>query len=142
MKKQLLKIAYRGILLFSMVTFGLSSSAFNYPTKEIKADQPISKAASIDYAGISNGTLQFNVKYENPEGSKFYITIKNMDGDIFYTEKFSGKNFNTTIALVKEPGNARLTFSIVAAHHYNYDQVFDIQSDSKWVEQVSVIPGK
>jgi hypothetical protein len=52
---------------------------------------------SVTYQGVSNNSLVFKVDYENLSGSKFWLIIKDDNGDIVYHQQFSDAHFSKTI---------------------------------------------
>jgi hypothetical protein len=52
---------------------------------------------SVTYQGVSDNSLVFKVDYENLSGSKFWLIIKDDNGDIVYHQQFSDAHFSKTI---------------------------------------------
>ena len=57
----------------------------------------IEAQVSVTYQGVSDNSLVFKVDYENLNGAKFWLIIKNDDGDIVYHQQFSDAHFSKTI---------------------------------------------
>jgi hypothetical protein len=51
----------------------------------------------VTYEGVSENSLVFRVNYENVSGEKFWLIIKDDNGDIVYHQQFSDAHFSKTI---------------------------------------------
>jgi hypothetical protein len=52
---------------------------------------------SVTYQGVSDNGLVFKVDFDNASGEKFWLIIKNDNGDIVYHQQFSDTQFSKTI---------------------------------------------
>src|ERR1700733_5303252 len=52
---------------------------------------------SVKYEGISDNSIVFKVDYENPTGEKFWLVIKNDNGDVVYHQQFSETHFSKSV---------------------------------------------
>ena len=52
---------------------------------------------SITYQGVSDNSLVFKVNYENADNRKFWLIIKNDNGDVIYNKMFNDAHFAKTI---------------------------------------------
>ena len=127
MKKQVLKFGFRKAIMVagfvSLVSFS-SMAASAATDRNAKATQ-----STIEYVGTTTDGIVFNVKFD--------LIIKNEFGDVVYQQQYNDKNFDKKVMLVKEPGDARLTFMIKAADA-TYKQSFDISTTTRTVEDVVV----
>src|SRR4051812_33712690 len=111
MKKQVLK--FRKAMFVAALVSTVSLSAMAAPATVGKNDKNDKTAQSnIQYAGTTDEGIVFNVKYDNADAAKFDLIIKNEYGDVVYQQSFSDKDFEKKVMLVKEPGDAHLTFII------------------------------
>jgi hypothetical protein len=67
---------------------------------------------SITYQGVSDNNLVFNVNYENLSGGKFWLIIKNDNGDIVYQQHFTDTHFAKTIYFQNTDTDINPTFVI------------------------------
>lgn len=131
MKKQVSN--FRKAILVATLISAVSFSAMAAPVagKEEKSAQN-----NIQYVGTTENGIVFNVKYNNADAARFDLIIKNEYGDVVYQQSFNDKNFDKKVVLVKEPGDARLTFIIKGAD--TYKQSFDISTVTRTVQDVVV----
>ena len=134
MKKQVLN--FRKAMLVAALVSAVSFSAMAAPatSKNDKSDKTAQN--NIQYVGSTDNGIVFNVKYDNTDFAKFDLIIKNEYGEVVYQQTFNDRNFDRRVMLVKEPGDARLTFIIKGAE--TYKQSFDITTVTKTVEDVVV----
>jgi hypothetical protein len=52
---------------------------------------------SVTYQGVTNNSLVFKVDYENTTGGKFWLVIKDDNGDVAFQQQFSDAHFSKTI---------------------------------------------
>src|ERR1700744_5606030 len=62
-----------------------------------KKASPAEAQVSVSYQGTSDNHLIFKVGFENPTAQKFWLIIKNDNGDIVYHHQFSGTNFEKNV---------------------------------------------
>ncbi len=135
MKKQVLKFGFRKAMLVAGFVSVVSLSAIAAPAATDKNAR--TAQSDIQYVGTTKDGIVFNVKFENADSSKFDLIIKNEYGDVVYQQQYSDKSFDKKVVLIKEPGDARLTFMIRAADA-TYKQSFDISTVTRTVEDVVV----
>lgn len=134
MKKQVFN--FRKAMLVATLVSAVSFSAMAAPATSKNGKNDKSAQNHIQYVGTTNNGIVFNVKYDNADAANFDLVIKNEYGDIVYQQTFSDKNFDKKVVLVKEPGDAHLTFIIKGAD--TYKQSFDITTVTRTVEDVVV----
>lgn len=135
MKKQVLK--FRKAMLVAVLVSTAFVSAIAAPATNKNGKNDKTAQNNIQYVGTTEDGIVFNVKYDNAEAAKFDLVIRNEYGDVVYQQSFNDKNFDKKVVLVKEPGDARLTFVIKGADA-NYKQSFDITTVTRTVEDVVV----
>ena len=52
---------------------------------------------SVKYAGTTENSIVFKVEFENPTADKFWLIIKNDEGDIVYHQQFSDVHFSKSV---------------------------------------------
>ena len=139
MKKQVLKFR-KAMLVAVLAGFAsLSTMAAPATSKNGKNDKTIQ--SNIQYVGTTDEGIVFNVKYDNADSARFDLIIRNEFGDIVYQQSYNDKNFDKKVVLVKEPGDAHLTF-IIKGTDASYKQSFDITTVSRTIEDVVVTNSK
>jgi uncharacterized radical SAM superfamily protein len=138
MKKQVLN--FRKAMLVAALVSAVSFSAMAAPATDKNDKSNKAAQSNIQYVGVTDNSIVFNVKYDNIDASKFDLIIKNEYGDVVYQQTFNDKNFDRKVVLLKEPGDARLTFIIKGAD--TYKQSFDISTVTRTVEDVVVKKSK
>lgn len=95
------------------------------------------KQSYVQYLGTSESSIWFNVKYANPTGEKFYLVIKNEDGDVLYQSSFTDVNFSRKIKLLIEEQDINPTF-IIRKGSEQVAQSFQVNSATRVTEHVVV----
>ena len=93
-------------------------------------------AASVKYIGTQNQTLFFNVKYNNVNSSKFFVTIKDSDGVTLFQSAFTDNSFDKKFSLPKTDAG-KVIFTITDKKN-NYTESFEITTQTRVVEDVIV----
>ena len=80
--------------------------------KEKEKSSVTDDQVTVKYTGADASTYLFRVEFSNPSAQKFSLIIKNDDGVIVYSEKFSDVSFDKTFHLPKEGTDIQPTFII------------------------------
>ncbi|MFT3748462.1 MAG: hypothetical protein QM768_09110 [Agriterribacter sp.] len=112
-------------------------AAVTFPaTAGVKSVDPADEAASVKYIGSQNQTLFFNVKYNNVNASKFFVTIKDEDGVTLFQSAYTDNTFDKKFSLPKtESGKVIFTIS---DKKNNYTESFEITTETRVVEDVVI----
>jgi hypothetical protein len=97
----------------------------------------IEAQVSVTYQGVSDNSLVFKVDYENLNGAKFWLIIKNDDGDIVYHQQFSDAHFSKTIFFQNTNTEINPTFVI---RNGNNETVRQFQVN-KIITETTVVTG-
>ena len=120
-----LKIKTAIAALFLLI---VSSASFASTTTN-SSKSPVEKANVIEYAGqFENGRL-FKLKYQNTDGKKVRLVLKNQDGDVLFQDTFTEKEINKKIVLGNDSNASSLSF-IVKTSKGEYVQRFSIQDNA------------
>lgn len=107
-----------GVILSVAVTFGANAAT---PGND-SVDSVASKQLNIRYAGVdADQLLSFNVKYNNPTGQKFSITVYDGNGELLYRDNYSDKVFKKEFRLAKND-ISRLTFVVQAGKQISKEE--------------------
>lgn len=115
----------------------LAIAAITIPaTAGIKSVDPVETTASVKYIGRQDQTMLFNVKYNNTNASKFFVTIKDDDGVTLYQGAFTENAFDKKFSLPKSEAK-KLIFTI-SDRKNNYSESFEITTETRVVEDVVI----
>lgn len=104
-------------------------------TQQVHAQKPdsTSKAAQVQYTGVSNNRMHFAVSYPNSEGKPFVIYITDDDGQVLYEQKFVSTDFRKIFAIDQQDYvSGRISF-VVKAGRRRYTETFNFTAEKKHV---------
>jgi len=67
---------------------------------------------TVQYVGANDNHVVFHINFENPTGEKFWLIIRNDNGDVVYRKQFSDAHFSKSIYFENEQSEIRPTFII------------------------------
>jgi hypothetical protein len=102
-----------------------------------KSSSTADAQVSVTYQGTNDNSLVFKVDYENPTAEKFWLIIKNDNGDVVYHHQFSGANFSKSIFFENTDAEITPTFVIRTS---NTDIVRQFQV-SKILTETTLVTG-
>lgn len=102
-------------------------------TDSSKAEGPV----AIKYLGTVADLLSFQVAYQNPEGQKFSIIVKDQDGVQLYQGIFTEKSFFKQFRLPRTDKN-KISFIIRNYRSTDISRSFLINVNSRFVEEVAI----
>jgi hypothetical protein len=110
MKKQAIVSIAKKLFFGNLLAAAMFLSAQAAPVNTNNNFGP--EKAEVKYTGVDKeNQLSFKVKYSNPTGSNFSLSILDENGDAIYKGYFSDKNFDKTVKLPKFEAN-KLSFLI------------------------------
>lgn len=122
------------------LTFGtlflLSVAAANAQSTASGAG-PTDNAAMVKYLGTQDDMLVFNVAYDNPQGSKFLVTIKDQDGNQLYQRFFNDKSFYKEFKLPKTDKD-KVVFILRNGQEAPVVKTFAVNVSSRFVQEVAI----
>jgi hypothetical protein len=89
-------------------------------------DHAVSKA-SVNYLGMKQSMLLFNIKYDNPAGYHFSVIVWDDGGNRLYEESYNGKHFYKTFALHPDDID-KVTFIIKGPKRFYLKRSFRIHT--------------
>jgi hypothetical protein len=105
--------AFKAIAIALTAVLFLFGSPLTTKANGGKKSPSITEAqVSVTYQGVSDNNLVFNVNYENLSGGKFWLIIKNDNGDVVYQQHFSDTHFAKTIYFQNTDTDINPTFVI------------------------------
>jgi len=135
MKKQSFKIFLKKIAGTALVAMLIS---VNTNAAEIPADTTLSETtATVKYVGTDENSYVFNVIYNNDNGEKFLLRIADREGNVLFTQTYTGKKFERRFRLMKDAIQRPLNFTIKNLKD-NSIQTFRVTTTEQVVEDVVV----
>ena len=77
-----------------------------------KKASPAEAQVSVSYQGTSDNHIIFKVEFENPTAQKFWLIIKNDNGDVVYHHQFSDTKFSKNVCFENTDTEIQPTFVI------------------------------
>jgi hypothetical protein len=93
--------------------------------------------ATVKYLGTQDDMVVFNVSYNNPDGSKFMLIVKDQDGSQIYSNSFSDKSFYRQFRLPKTSID-RIVFVFRDGHDAEVIKTFEVNVNSRFVREVAI----
>lgn len=102
-----------------------------------KAQDKAVPAASVNYVGDVDGQPVFQVSLDNKSGEVFNLTIRDEEGVVFYSERFTDKSFLKKFKFDKDGHeDAKLTF--ILSSPTEKEQVFQVNTNVQVLKDVVV----
>jgi formylmethanofuran dehydrogenase subunit E-like metal-binding protein len=110
----------------------LSANAATVSTTNVTADK-----VEVKYTGVDKyNQLSFNVKYSNPTGNTFNLTVLDENGESIFKGFYGDKQFDKTFKLPKSEVS-KLTFLIEDGKE-SFKQKFEVNIKTQVIEDVVV----
>jgi hypothetical protein len=93
---------------------------------------------SVTYQGVSDNSLVFKVDYENSTAGKFWLIIRNDNGDVVYQQQFSSVHFSKSIFFQNTDAEINPTFVIRTADNTSIVRQFQV---SKILTETTLVTG-
>ena len=125
-----------GTLFFLSVATAHAQSTVS-PASTAAGPGQSENAASVRYLGTQDDMLIFNVSYDNPEGNKFLVTVKDQDGSQLYQSSFWDKAFYKQFKLSRSDRD-KIIFVIRNGAQAPIVKTFSVNVNSHFVQEVAV----
>lgn len=126
-RKSLLRIGLASLLTFSFA-----------PVMHAQDEKPGSSAVSISYAGMIENKPVFLVEFENTTGEAVTVSLKDDQGNVFYSERFRERKFSKKFQLDRDDlDNVKLTFVLATARE-RQAQSFELNTRTRTIQDVVV----
>lgn len=113
----------------------LSANAATVSTTNVASDK-----VEVKYTGVDKyNQLSFNVKYSNPTGNTFNLTVLDENGESIFKGFYGDKQFDKTFKLPKSEVS-KLTFLIEDGKE-SFKQRFEVNIKTQVIEDVVVSKG-
>ncbi|MEA3426686.1 MAG: hypothetical protein U9R46_10595 [Bacteroidota bacterium] len=131
MKKQSIQTIAKRFFLGNLLAAAMFLSA------NAAAVTPANDKAEIKYTGVDKyNQLSFNVKYSNPTGNTFNLTVLDENGELLFRGFYGDKQFDKTFKLPKSEVS-KLTF-VIEDGKDSFKQKFDVNIKTQVIEDVVV----
>ncbi len=81
---------------------------------------------SVKYQGTNDNNIIFKVQFENPTAEKFWLIIKNDNGDVVYHQQFSDVHFAKTVFFQNTESQIQPTFVIRSSNNSEVVRSFQV----------------
>ena len=138
MKKQSVKAIAKRFFLGNLFAATLFLSANAASVNPITFDA--NKKVDVKYTGVDKyNQLIFNVKYNNPNGSTFNLTVLDEYGETLFKDYYFDTQFDKNFKLPKSEVS-KLSF-IIQDNKENFKQKFDVNISTQLIENVVINKG-
>ena len=96
-----------------------------------------SENATVKYLGTQDDMVVFNVSYNNPDGSRFMLIVKDQDGSQIYSNSFTDRSFYRQFRLPKADKD-RIVFIFRDGHDADIVKTFEINVNSRFIREVAI----
>jgi hypothetical protein len=135
------KLTFAALFFLSVATAHAQSTATGASTTSgaspASGTDQSENAALVRYLGTQDDMLIFNVSYDNPEGNKFLVTVKDQDGAQLYQSLFRDKMFYKQFKLPKSDRD-KIIFVIRNGEQAPIVKTFSVNVNSHFVQEVAV----
>ena len=124
---------------FGKLTFGtlfLLTVATAHAQPTASGAAPGTDSATVKYLGTQDDMLIFNVSYDNPQGNKFIVSIKDQDGTQLYQNFFRDKAFYKQFKLPKSDKDE--VIFVIRNGGTPIVKTFTVNVNSRFVQEVAI----
>jgi hypothetical protein len=93
--------------------------------------------ATVQYLGVQDDMIVFNVSYSNPEGSRFVVILRDQDGTTLFTRAYNDKAFYKQFLLPKSDKD-RIIFVFHNGQQADVAKTFEVNVNHSYVQDVAV----
>lgn len=136
MKKQ---VSSKSFLRKSIFTLGLISFIFASSVQASSTQDPAdSPNSSIKYVGSLDGKPVFRVELNNLNSNVYFLTIKDDEGSVLYSEKIKDKQFSKSFKFeTADRDNVKLTFTL-SGENQSQSKEFKVNTNTRVLNDVVV----
>jgi hypothetical protein len=92
----------------------------------IKKSSVADEQVSVKYQGTTDNHIVFKVEFENPTAEKFWLIIKNDNGDVIFHQQFSDAHFAKTVFFENTDTEIQPTFVIRTGNNNDVVRQFHV----------------
>jgi hypothetical protein len=112
MKTNAVKVIVAALAAVVILIGNPLTSKANGGGNDSKKTSTVEAQVSVSYQGTSDNQIVFKVEFENPTAQKFWLIIKNDNGDIVYHHQFSDTKFAKNVCFENTDTEIQPTFII------------------------------
>lgn len=116
------------VAIISVSTLFTANASSHLPTDK-------NDIAAVTSLGASDGTMAFNLKYENADEDRMVIMLSDREGMVLYKEILSAKSIDKTFKTTSDVGTVVLSITNLKD---KTTQKFSISNEKRIVEEVSI----
>ena len=94
-------------------------------------------AVSLKYIGVVQNQPMFQLDLNSVEETDFYVSIKDQNGQVFFSEKIRAKNFTRNFRLDTESVDASV-LKVEVRDGHKKPEVFTINRNTRYYEETSI----
>jgi hypothetical protein len=129
------KLTFGALFFLSVATVHAQSTDSGVPA--ISGASQSENATTVRYLGTQDDMLIFNVSYDNPQGNRFLVTVKDQDGIQLYQSPFWDKAFYKQFKLPRSDKD-KVVFVIRNGEQAPIVKTFTVNVNSHFVQEVAV----
>lgn len=141
MKQSFLKLSGKKFLTVAFI----SASVIFASSFTAKAGDPTtgieilsSDKSSIEFAGSTQDALIFKVQVNNANGDRFFVTIKNKEGNVLFSQSFSDVNFEKQFKVLTNDQTSNRYYFTVNSSNKNLNETYVVNAVQRTVDDVTV----
>jgi hypothetical protein len=96
------------------------------------------ETTAIQYNGSTTDALLFRVSVNNDKGQRFFLTIKNSDGDVLFSRSFNDVKFNKSFKLLKGENDSNSYYFTVTSEDKSLEDTYVINTAARTVQDVTI----
>ncbi|MBC7901960.1 MAG: hypothetical protein H7Y27_00995 [Gemmatimonadaceae bacterium] len=135
MKKQI----FRGNGMRVIAGRFILTTLFAAATLAGTAQSTVSKSTTVAFVQTQREQLVFKVNYQNVEGDKFEVVVKDADGSVLHQSSYTNKVFSKFF-LIPKTESVKPVF-VIRNLRTNKTEVFEVNTNVKVIEEVLVTKG-
>src|SRR5947208_3182828 len=124
-KRSILGIGFTSFLLIGLAAGSSAQSTVTSPN------------AAIKYVGSLDGKPVFKVDLDNKNATVYFLTIKDDEGSVLYSEKIRDKQFSKNFKFDSDRDVVKLTF-ILSGNKETQTQEFKVNTSTRTYNDVAV----
>jgi hypothetical protein len=126
MKTNAVKVIVAALAAVVILIGNPLTSKANGGDNNSKKASPAEAQVSVRYEGNSDNHIYFKVEFENPTAQKFWLIIKNDNGDIVYHHQFSDTKFSKNVCFEETDTEIQPTFVIRTSDNIDIVRQFQV----------------
>src|ERR1700761_2641700 len=115
-------VALTAVILF--ISTPITSQANGGGSKKVAS--VTDEQLNVQYKGTADNHIAFRVEFENPKADKFWLIIKNDNGDVIWHHQYSDTHFSKDVFFENTDAEIHPTFVIRASDNTEIVRQFQV----------------